>query len=236
MTLQLCQLLRDKIKAFIEARNESIRWFGRQTDVDYTTVYRLLNGEQKTISLINAKKILAAVEPSSLVSILGEYYPDEMRQVLEETAAEIEKQASIFETILKDVSLLKVYTLVATAPHMSRGLIERRFGQDGLEQLDKLVSLGAVSEANGLVDDSLQGKLLVSDEAIKLHAKCHADLVNLSKPGTHAYNTRVALNEAGLKAWYEAQVEHERRLQQIEQDEDLKGDCVLISSSVSGPL
>lgn len=227
----ICDLLRDKILEFVRAKEESVRWFGRQCEVDYSTVYRLSVGEQKGISFRNAQKILNCIEPGSAQKILGEYFPDEVREIL--SGVPTAERISIVERLSSDFSSFKVFVYAATYPNANRDSVSKQFGLDGLSVLEELLNIGALKEENGQYIDGIPGTIIPSDGAAKRIAGYNCSMVNLQSPGSHIHNLRANLNYEGLKAWYQASIEYRERLQTIARD--MTGNIVAVASAISGP-
>ncbi|HYX34993.1 MAG TPA: hypothetical protein VE954_18000, partial [Oligoflexus sp.] len=106
----ICDFLKEEIRDFVSQKDESLRWFSRQADVDYTTIYRLSSGEQKRLSFLNAYRILKVISPAGYLGVLGDFYPDEVREIAGTSPASIDKRAAIAEAVLKDLLTFKVYT------------------------------------------------------------------------------------------------------------------------------
>ncbi len=236
MAHPICNYLKPRIKEFVEERCESLRWLSRQTGVDNTTIYRLAEGSQRNLSFLNASKILKFIEPACYLQVLGEFYPDETRQVIGKDADAVDKKAAVLEEVLKEYALHRVYLYAATAPEVTREKVVAKFGADGLELLDSLIAIGAISDIGGFLTDNTNGAVLVSIDAIKRNGEHNIRGLNLSLEGTLMYNLRTNLNETGLMRWYHALNNVRATLQEISENNDLKGEIVVVATTASGPI
>jgi hypothetical protein len=204
MTNAVCAYLHDKIRAFIEARNQSIRWLSRQSGVDYSTVYRLHEGEQKSLAFYPAYQLLKLLEPETYMTVLGEYYPDETRDRLA-NSQKLEDQSQLFKTVVSDIVNHAVFQHIALVPKASRETVAHEYGQLGLQAVNKLIDAGVIQELeNGTFTNKLDGTLLLNEEECKAYATTNIALLSLRNPGTHIYGISHGLNESGLKECYAA--------------------------------
>lgn len=228
MTRSICELLREKIRDFVSEKNESLRWFSRQADVDYTTIYRLNSGEQKRLSFLNAYRILKVISPAGYLAVLGDFYPDEVREVAGTSPSSIDKRAAIAESVLKDYLTFKVYTYASTSPRVNREKVALRFGYEGIERLENLINMTALSEEDGIFKDNLEGEVLLSIEAIKKTGQFTIEAVNLSEPGSVMENIRASLSPEGHKKWFDAVMECRAKLHEIAASE--KGEVAAVAT------
>jgi len=232
----ICTYLKPKIKEYVEFRRESLRWFSRQTGVDNTTIYRLIDGSQKNLSFLNASRILKLLEPSNYLLALGEFYPDETREAVGKDIEAADKKTVVLEEVLKEYALYRVYLFAATTPDISREKVAEKFGADGLELLESLVEMGAISDVGGYLKDNTDGAVLVSIDAIKRNGHHNIRVLNLSREGTQMHNLRTNLNDVGIQRWYRVMGEAKAQLQEISENDDLKGDVVVVATMASGPI
>jgi hypothetical protein len=237
MAHSICEYLRVRIRDFLATRDESLRWLSRQSKVDYSAIYRLHAGDQKSLSFGNAYKILKFMDPASYLNILGEFYPDPLRD-LTRGSSDIDAKAAIASAVLRDFSMYRVLVFASASSDTSRAMVAARFGTDGLEQLDKLIALGALAErshGDGLVD-LLDCETLYSDEALRQYAKFNVDIVDLLKPCSTIQNIRTGLNDRGLVEWYNAATEFKNKLHAIDRNADLRGPIPAVASVSAGPI
>jgi hypothetical protein len=232
MAHEACVYLRDEIKKFITARDESLRWFSKQCGVDYSTIYRLSAGEQRTIGFSKAHRILSVLKTDNYLEKLSEWFPHETKEILgvgEKIAAE---RIAIAESLSADYSLFKVFVFAATVPEANRETVLKQFGLEGGVLLETLLEIGALKEENGRYIDCIEGTVYPSEGAAKRIAGYNVTMVSLSSPASLLLNLRASLSTDGLKAWYAAGIEYRLKLQNVAAT--MKGDILAVASAISG--
>ncbi|MDQ3231743.1 MAG: hypothetical protein M3Q07_07980 [Pseudobdellovibrionaceae bacterium] len=230
MAHPICGYLRPKIKEYVDAKGESSRWFSRQTGVDNTTIYRILNGEQKTLSFINAERIVKLLEPTQYLSILADFYPDEIKGKKAELIANTE---ALVSPLAKDLRLYEVYIFAAGAK-ATREQVKDKHGSAGIDRITILLELGMLSEIDGRFYDNLEGTLFPSEETNKRLASHNYDLISLDTPGTLAANYWGGLSPDGAIDWYITIQGCKEELKQILKEK--AGDIVVACSFIAGPV
>jgi hypothetical protein len=233
MTLGICDYLRDRIKSFLAAKGESIRWLVKQTGTDYSTIYRLHAGEQKSLSFLNARKILMFIEPENAASILADYFPQESRE-LGGSKNETERRTAVMEEIIKDFIAYKVFVFAATGINVTREDIRFQFGMEGVSHLERIISLGALEEKDGVLVDKIPGGILLSLPSLKKEGQHNIEAMNLSAPGSTLHNLRANLSSDGLRKWYYAVYEFRAKLLQISETDS--GDIAVVATILAGPF
>lgn len=234
MAPNICQFLQEQIRLFLSSRDESIRWLGKQCNVDYTTVYRLVEGEQKSLSFINAYKILKFVAPESYVSLLCDFYPNEVKTLELDQGKSSDARIDMYECLASDFNLYKVFCFASTMPNCSRLSIQEEFGREGLALLGKLLEIGALEESDGLFKNKLSGMIFFENDDLKTISIFHHAMILLDRPGSSVRICRANLNEQGIREWYDALEEHQARLEKIA--EINSGNFLAVSSAIVGPV
>lgn len=230
MTLNICDYLRDKIKSFLAARGESIRWLCKQTGADYSTIYRLHSGEQKKLSFVNAKKILYVVDPENAESILFDFFPREVRETSE---LDVKSGSDELAAILaEDLQLYKVYVF-AEVDGTERGHVKDQFGNEGLKLLDKLLRLGILVENGSGFKSTMEGRAYPPEDVVKKTAIHHFHMVPLNVPGSIIEDLRGGLSEDGIRDLYDAVVELREKALTIMKEK--KGNRLVVMSAIAGP-
>ncbi|WP_141732407.1 helix-turn-helix domain-containing protein [Oligoflexus tunisiensis] len=229
MTLNICDYLRDRIKSFLAARGESIRWLCKQTGADYSTIYRLHSGEQKRLSFTNAKRILYVIEPANADSILHDYFPRETSET-RELGAKTESDA-LSAILAEDLQLYKVYVF-AEMEGIERWHIKEQFGNEGLKHLDKLLRLGILVEGSNF-KSTMEGRSYPPEDVIKKTAIHHFHMVPLNVPGSIIEDIRGGLSDEGIRDLYEAVVELREKALKIMKEK--KGNRLVVMSAIAGP-
>jgi len=237
MAHPICGYLQEKIKAFLASKNQSLRWLSKQTDVDYSTIYRLQSGEQKSLDFFPAYQLLKLIEPKGFQTVLGEYFPDETREFLVSNQNRIEDQSTLVELVVSSAMNHAVFQYLTNTAGSSRSTISKEFGQFGLAAVDELVKGGVLTEnGEGSYVNNLEGSVLISGEASKSLAAMNLSLLNLVNPGTHIYGHSAGLNFEGLKKCHEAVAQCVRTLRETARDDKFKGSLVYLAAIASGPM
>ncbi len=227
MARSICEYLQSGMKEYIAQKRESVRWFSKQTGVDYTTIYRLNSGEQKKLSFINAKKILSLIEPENIASILADYFPRETAELGTKNGAD--EQAAI---LADDLQLYKVYAF-AELDATDREAVKDEFGREGLRLLDRLLQLGILAEDGSGYSSILEGRAYPPEDVIKKTAIHHFHMVPLSGAGSICEDVRGGLSEEGVRELYEAVVELRDKVLRIMAEK--KGNQLAVMSVIAGP-
>jgi hypothetical protein len=208
----VCQFLGEKIRGFVLSRDESYRWFSKQAKVDYSTIYRLQAGEQKSVSFVNALKIMRVIEPINYLSILGDFFTEEVKETKSTEAKS--KADDLLRTVVNDIHLYRVYLFVA-ATNATETSVKEKYGETGIEMLESLQSLGVVSKNGERYEDNLKGMTYPSEDILKRMAANHLEMISLERPGSSLQTLRGNLSEEGLKQWYQATEDYRIKLHQI---------------------
>ncbi len=230
MTYSVCSYLQSKIKEAVQKRGESIRWLAKQCGVDYSTIYRLHAGEQRSLSFQNASKILKQIEPDAYLSVLSDFYPFETKAL---SKVSPEKSEELLAILASDSYLYRVFTFAAET-NASREVIQKKFGEDGVALLDKLIKYEILSESEQCMTDNLKGMSYPSDETAKRIALHSYPLTNLSTAGTILEHFRGAVDSEGVRDLYQAAEEYRTKIHKIL--DSRKGDIVVSGSLISGPM
>ncbi len=239
MAHPICFFLQEKIKGFVSRKNESVRWLAKQVGVDYTVVYRLHAGEQKSLSFFDAKRILKVVEPDRFLEILGEYYPTEVKELRDNKLTE-QQTDDLLDTIafaLTDVDRYRIFAFATETYGATSKTVADEFGKFGLEILDTLIAKKALGIlASGCFENLIAGRQWWSDDLVKRVALNNIHLMSTGNPGTYMRNWVTGLNEKGLRAYYDAHAKFIESLAKIENSEEWKGSIVTASSLFVGPI
>jgi hypothetical protein len=227
MPRSICEYLQSRLKDYIAQKRESVRWFSKQSGVDYTTIYRLNSGEQKKLSFINAKKILTLIEPENTASILADYFPREASELGTKSGAD--EQAAI---LADDLQLYKVYAF-AEMESKGREAVKDEFGKEGLRLLDRLLQIGILVEDESGFRSTLEGRAYPPEEVIKKTAIHHFHMVPLSAAGSICEDVRGGLSEEGIRDLYDAVVELREKVLRIMAEK--KGNQLAVMSVIAGP-
>lgn len=229
MTDSICSYLQNRIRDFVANRDESYRWFARQSGVDYSTVYRLQAGEQRSLSFQNATKILRVIEPASYISILRDFYPFETSELANSAT---EKTDEFVDLLASDLNLYRVF-VQAEVPGTARSDIRDKFGSDGIAHLERLIKAGVLLESEKGFVSALEGAVYPSEAALKRVSMHHYSMIQLDTPGSFIENVRCGLSKEGVAELHAAGVEYREKAHRIMRDN--KGDILTVASLISGP-
>ncbi|WP_141731566.1 hypothetical protein [Oligoflexus tunisiensis] len=240
MTQKLIEYLRDEIKTLIASKNESLRWFSRQVGVDYSVVYRITSGEQKSVSFYQAYRLLKYIKPDSFLAILGEYFPDEAREFFPsgKTPDDVQQidNEKILAAIFQDQLLYEVF-LAASCGDGDLRSIESEFGSRGLGAIDLLQDIGAVKiNKEAQIDVLIDGFIPTGEMLIKKQAERNLDLIDLNTPGTTIFSNSAGLNSKGVAAVYQCAQAHWHQMTGIFDHDEFKGNIPVVVSGLVGPL
>lgn len=227
MTDSICDYVRNRIKEALSNSGKSMRWLAKQCGVDYSIIYRVQSGEQRNLSFSSALKVMEYLEPSEHMSILKDFFPFETA-ALSKTSSD--KAEELLTILAGDTHLYRVFVFAAEKS-VTRKDVERKFGEDGLVQLDRLMKLEILSED---FVDTLKGMNYPSEETAKRIAMHSYLLTNLSTPGTLLENFRGAVSLDGIREIYQAGMEYRAKIHQILDSK--KGDILVSGSLISGPM
>lgn len=230
MADSICGYLQKRIRDFVTSKNESYRWFARQSGVDYSTAYRLQAGEQRSLSFQNATKILKVIEPANYLAILADFFPFETSELSKTAPAESTQE--FVELLAEDLNVYRVFAL-AEVPGITRDDIRSRFGGDGVANLDKLIKHGLITETEKGFVSALEGAVYPSEGALKRISIHHFAMVKLDTPGSFIENMRCALSAEGVALLHAAGLEYREKAHRIMREN--KGSIVTVSSLISGP-
>ncbi len=239
MAHPICFFLQEKIKAFVVKKNESVRWLAKQVGVDYTIVYRLQCGEQKSLSFFDAKRILKLLEPDKYIEFLADFYPTEVRELSESKLSDqqTDELLEIIDFALSDIDCYRVFAFATETLGATRQTVGMEFGRFGSDILEALISKKALRIADdGRIENLIAGRQWWSDELVKNVALNNIHLMSSACPGTHMRNWVTGLNEKGLRIYYDAHAKLIESLAIIENAEEFKGSIVTASSLFVGPI
>lgn len=227
MAAAICELLKEKIRAFLSSRNESIRWLARQTHVAYSTVYRLQGGEQQNLDFQNAQKLLGYIAPDEATSILSDFYPREMQGA--KATASAEKN---LETLSDNLALFRIFAY-AEAHNSNRDTIQKKYGDDGVALLDRLLTMGVLVDTAQGYHSTIDAALFPREEIIKKISIHNYAMTSLDNPCTLMEAFRSGLTLNGMKDAFYTVEECRNRLSEIYLTE--KGDNLFVVSLLAGP-
>jgi hypothetical protein len=239
MAHPVCKYLGGQIKSHILSKNISTAEFSRQVSVDYMVIYRLISGNQKGLSFFDAKKILQFLEPSSYIEVLADFFPNEVKELSKSVSAEqkMEDLISLVEFTFADIDRYRVYVFVTETPGVKREDVEKEFGRIGAELLGILLDKGSVVATGDGTFKGLLSKVSYWPEfMIKSVTSYNTQLLSLSNPGTHLRNWYVGLSEHGLNRYYEVHQKFLDEVTELANDESLKGNILVGSTVMMGPL
>jgi hypothetical protein len=240
MSHNLIQLLRDSIKTCVSAKNESLRWFVKQAGASYSVVYRIMSGEQSTITFYQAYRLLKYLQPDTFITTLAEYFPNETREFFP-AGRELEEpkrvdNEKLFSEIMRDQFVYEVM-LAIQAGNDTLKQIESEFGSRGLVAVETLQDIGAIEISTEAVIKQLFDCFMTSDELlIKQQAQRNVDLIDLKVAGTTLFSYSAGLNAKGIAEAWHCEQAHWKQMLDIFDKEEFKGKIPVIVTGLVGPV
>jgi hypothetical protein len=158
MKYGICDILREKMMAYIEPRDESVRWLSQRVGLPYSSVYRIISREAHNCTFRNAYQILKVVAPDEAKSILVEHFPN-FSPLIEQDKNFVENESKLdkaLDLVLQTKMLYLVHSMASTALGTTRTEIKETYGRVGVEALDLLLEEEILAERrDGIIKDLL---------------------------------------------------------------------------------
>jgi hypothetical protein len=237
---QLVADLSKRLRSYIDKRHGlNISQGAHHLNEEYNLVYRLVNGRQKTISFTAACNILSQIAPEEYRSILGEYFPDDMRNLQKLIKASDENPiAALNQKVLSffqnDLSF-KIYVVLLSGLRVTVADIKEEFGRQGVVEIERLAKEGSLQILESQVIESEVAEFVKpAQDTIKRHLQLQLGNVDLNIPGTQIENLVGAVSKEGLGKVYEIISDAVKKLKDVIEHD--KGDIIVLSSLFTGPF
>lgn len=174
----ICDVLRAKMIAYIEPRDQSVRWLSQRVGLPYSSVYRIISREAQNCTFRNAYQVLKVVAPDEAKSILMEYFPsfspliDQDNNFFENE----EKMEKALDLTLKTKMLYLVYSMASTSCGTSRNEVKEAYGRAGVRCLDLLLEQEVLAERrDGVIKDLLHNTFQSNEDQLRQMIRYNLD-------------------------------------------------------------
>ncbi len=178
MKAGICDILRERMMAYIEPRNQSVRWLSQRVALPYRSVSRIINRETHICSFRNAYQILKVVAPSESRQILIENFTSFALLIkndknLIENISRVDKSLAL---TLQTKMLYQVHSMASTTLGTSRVEVKNTFGRAGVEALNTLLDDEILAESqDGLIKDLLRDVMHTNEDQIRQMVRYNLD-------------------------------------------------------------
>ncbi len=174
----ICDILREKMMAYIEPRDESVRWLSQRVGLPYSSVYRIISREAHNCTFRNAYQILKIVSPESSKEILIEHFPT-FAPLIEQDKNFVENGSKIdkaLESVLQTKMLYVVHSMASTTLGTTRAEVRETYGRVGQEALDFLIEQEVLAERrDGVIKDLLFETTQTNEEQLRQIVRYNLD-------------------------------------------------------------
>jgi hypothetical protein len=166
----ICDILRERMMAYIEPRDESVRWLSQRVGLPYSSVYRIISREAHNCTFRNAYQILKVVAPDEAKTILVEHFPN-FSPLIEQDKNFVENESKLdkaLELTLQTKILYMVHSMASTALGTSRAEVKESLGRIGLEALELLLQQEILAERrDGVIKDLLYDSFQTNEQHLR---------------------------------------------------------------------
>lgn len=163
----ICDILRVRMMAYIEPRDESVRWLSQRVGLPYSSVYRIISREAHNCTFRNAYQILKVVAPDEAKTILVEHFPN-FSPLIEQDKNFVENESKLdkaLELTLQTKMLYVVHSMASTTLGTTRSDVKETYGRVGIEALEILLQEEILAERrDGAIVDLLIDTLNTNEE------------------------------------------------------------------------
>jgi hypothetical protein len=174
----ICDILREKMMAYIEPRDESVRWLSQRVGLPYSSVYRIISREAHNCTFRNAYQILKVVAPDEAKSILVEHFPN-FSPLIEQDKNFVENEEKMDKALdltLKTKMLYLVHSMASTALGTTRSEVKETYGRVGVECLDVLLEQEILAERrDGVIKDLLYDTQQLNEDHLRQMIRYNLD-------------------------------------------------------------
>lgn len=239
MTHPVCLYLRTAIKDFLGAKDESYRWLSIKSRVPYSKVYRVATGEAKSLSFLDARRLIRFMDPAGSGELLGKFYPDTVEELMDASENEslVDDRLDDLEFLISDTARFRIYLYAVELLGTDRGAIAARYGSYGLEELDSMVAKGIITICD---DGSFEGILKkvpnIPDTALKTLVDRHVDLLDLDSIGSKLLHLHGGLNDEGFKLAHAIVSKAIKALKLLMENKEYRGSLLTVFTVAFGSV
>lgn len=227
MNQSICEILRERMIAYIEPRDESVRWLSQRVGLPYSSVYRIISREAQNCTFRNAYQILRIVSTEDAKEILVKHFPT-FAPLIANDSNLLENQSKATRAIgiaVQTEMLYVIHSMCSTALGSTRSEIKENYGKVGLDALDYLIDQEVVAEKrDGTIKDIYyEVNLTTQYDELKKAIKFNVDLINLSRQKSLLYNLVEGLSENGLAVSHQIVMRAIKELEEVKKNPEMIG-------------
>ena len=219
----ICDILREKMMAYITPRDESVRWLSQRVELPYSSVYRIISREAHNCTFRNAYQILRIVAPEEAKGILIEYFPS-FAPLIAQDRNFIENEDKLdraLELTLQTRMLYVLHSMASTSQGATRIEIKETYGRVGLDALDVLLEQEILIERrDGVIKDLLFETMQTNEAHLQQMIRYNLEGFYPADPQSFIFNCVEGYSEVGLGKY--AVIVKEAALRIIELKNDSK--------------
>jgi hypothetical protein len=239
----LLDLIHRKLRELIDTRyGGNISRAAHVMKADYHMVYKGYHGTLKGLAFFQAYDILKHLAPGDFKSILGEYYPDNMRSLLDIAGIDDEDPMDALNRKMTALLANQIsYAIYVIAEHskekLTKDKVQQAFGAFGLHELDRLVTSEVLTfNGEGEINTRIQGQLSPEGHFPRIAVERQIASLSLANSGTSIDTQHGLLNEKGRKEAFAVASEAAEKMEKVFSDETNRGVILFFGTSFCGPF
>lgn len=205
---------------------------------DYHLVYKGYHGSLKGVVFFQAYDILRHTVPDKWKEILGEFFPDNMKalmQIAESGNGDPMEVLNRKLSVALENRISYAIFVMADCGSLTRDIVQSTFGSIGLSELDKLLAAEVLTSNGESINTTIHGHLSPEGHFPRLAVERQIASLSLGRSGTSIVAHHGALSEVGIKKAYAVVTESTEKLKAIFADEHNQGDTLFFAASYCGP-
>lgn len=233
----ICDILRERMMAYIEPRDESVRWLSQRVGLPYSSVYRIISREAHNCTFRNAYQILKVVAPDEAKTILVEHFPN-FSPLIEQDKNFVENESKLdkaLELTLKTKMLYLVHSMASTSLGTTRSEVKETYGRVGVECLDLLLQEEVLAERrDGVINDLLHDTHQTNEDHLRQMIRYNLDSFQASDKFSGIVNVVEGYSEEGAEEVRQLVRDTRDKLLEIHKDPSKLGKRRIFVSLVCG--
>ncbi|MDQ3235386.1 MAG: hypothetical protein M3Q07_26545 [Pseudobdellovibrionaceae bacterium] len=239
----LVDLIHKKLRELIDSRyGGNISKAAHVMKADYHLVYKGYHGTLKGLAFFQAYDILKHLAPGDFKPILGEYYPENMRSLLDIAGTDDEDPMEVLNRKMGALLANQIsYAIYVMAEHskdkLTKHKVRQAFGAFGLQELDRLITSEVLTfNGEGEINTTIRGQLSPEGDFPRVAVERQIASLSLANSGTSIHTQHGLLNEKGIKEAFTVASEAAGKMEKVFSDETNRGDILFFGTSFCGPF
>ncbi len=235
----ICVTLQGALKSLVDSKYEgNIKKASKYLDVDYYLLYRIVRGEQKSVSFFHAKHLVKVSGLLNGDAILQEYFPKECADSLEAAATQTQPDEVLSELrwALDRPFYYEVLLHCEYQAEVTEASVQYEFGAKGYRALKDLIDRKLFKIEDGKVLPLMPRTLWASNDICKKQGHMNISLLRLDQPGSYIRSHAAALNDEGIVEFYKAYRSFTVIAEGLENNEKYQGKNMIVSGHYLGPI